>query len=96
MPQKRLWSETQDQAIATARAAHHSWGRIATRLRASRSAVIVRACELAVPRNLRLRRIVIQDSANRDPLPPGHPTAWAIITAGTLLDGTDYPRPSHS
>lgn len=27
----------------------------------------------------------------REPLPPGHPVSWGLITAGTLLDGEDYP-----
>ncbi len=30
---------------------------------------------------------------NRDPLPAGHPITWALITAGTCLDGSPYGLP---
>ena len=33
------------------------------------------------------------DDAERSALPPGHPTAWQILTEGTILEGTDYPLP---
>ena len=26
----------------------------------------------------------------RDPLPPGHPASWGLITNGTLLEGAPY------
>jgi len=33
------------------------------------------------------------DDRERPPLPSGHPTAWQILTKGTLLEGTVYPLP---
>lgn len=33
--------------------------------------------------------------SRRDPLPPGHPFTWALITAGTSLEGSPYaPQPA--
>lgn len=33
------------------------------------------------------------DAGDRPPLPSGHPTAWAVLTEGTILQGTAYPLP---
>ncbi len=30
---------------------------------------------------------------DRPPLPSGHPTAWAVLNEGTILQGTAYPLP---
>lgn len=36
------------------------------------------------------------EDGNREPLPPGHPTSWKLLTDGTILDGADYPFPVFS
>jgi hypothetical protein len=92
MPPKRLWTPDEDTAIAAQRAARLAWDRIAAHARASRSAVIDRARALGVPPLMPLPSAPA-DESNRDPLPAGHPTAWAVLTEGTLLDATPYPYP---
>lgn len=32
-------------------------------------------------------------SANRPPLPAGHPLSWGLLTSGTVLAGDAYPLP---
>lgn len=34
-----------------------------------------------------------QDESERPALPPGHPTAWLVLTENTILEGTAYPLP---
>ena len=34
-----------------------------------------------------------EKTAERPPLPAGHPASWGAITHGTLLDGATYPFP---
>ncbi len=90
MPVKRLWTTSDDRQIATARAARRSWDTIAANLGFSRSSVIERARALAIPRLTPLPPDP-EIEADRDPLPAGDPLAWAVLTDGTLLEGTAYP-----
>ena len=90
MPVKRLWTATEDRQIANARAARHSWDIISAALGFSRSSVIERARALGIPR-LTPVPADPESEADREPLAAGDPLAWAVLTEGTLLEGTDYP-----
>lgn len=92
MPPKRLWTADEDITIAERRAQHASWDGIAMVVRASRSAVIDRARRIGVP-PLPPRPPAAPDQSQREPLPAGHPLAWAVLTEATLLAGADYPYP---
>jgi hypothetical protein len=92
MPAKRHWTAAEDGAIRAARAARRSWDSIAGALGISRSAVIERARLLGLSRLAPLPPAP-GDETGRDPLPAGHPRAWSLLTAGTLLDGAPYPFP---
>ena len=94
MPAKRQWTPLEDRRIAASRILRRSWDRIATDLSVSRSALIDRARLLGIPRLEPIPPETIEDP-NREPLPAGHPTAWAVLTAGTLLDGAPF-EPLHS
>ena len=93
MPAKRPWTREHDTHIATSRAARRPWDGIAADLLASRSAVIDRARALHVPPLPPLPRAPPEEPANREPLAPGHPTAWAVLTEASLLAATPYPFP---
>ena len=92
MPAKRSWNQREDLLLRHKRAARMSWDEIARNLTASRSTVIDRARLLGIPR---LAPIPAEptDDPPRDPLPAGHPIAWAVLTEGTLLADTRYPGP---
>lgn len=94
MPAKRHWTPTEDRRIAASRYLRRSWDRIATDLSASRSAVIERARLLGVPRLPPIPPDPVED-ARREPLAPGHPTAWAVLTENTLLEGAPF-EPHHT
>ncbi len=91
MPAKRHWTPHEDRRIAAARMLCRSWDAIGADLAASRSAVIERARLLAIPPMPR-RGGVAPDEAGREPLPAGHPRAWAVLTAGTLLAAHPFSR----
>ena len=93
MPAKRQWTPTQDRRIAASRLLRRPWERIAADLGASRSAVIDRARLLGIPPLPPLPPAPVEDP-NRDPMPTGHPVAWAVLTAGTALADTPF-EPLH-
>ena len=94
MPAKRFWTPTEDQRIAVSRLLGRNWDSLAADLAASRSAVIERAHELGVPRMPRPAPPPSDeghaDEAAREPLPTGHPIAWAVLTERTLLAGAPF------
>lgn len=94
MPEKLVWTDCRDTALRSLRAAGTPWERIAGELGISRNAALERARRIGIRRQMPVPvpRPVPEDP-NRPPLPPGHPVAWSVITAGTLLEGTAYPLP---
>lgn len=94
MPAKRHWTPAEDRRIAASRILRRSWDRIAADLQASRSAIVERAKILGIPPLPPIQAEPAPDP-HREPLPTGHPTAWAVLTGGTLLDGAPF-EPSHT
>jgi hypothetical protein len=96
MPAPLHWTETGDRTLRNLRHDGASWDRIARALGVSRWTAIERAkligAHLPLPRPTRFTPDPLDDP-DRPPLPPGHPLAWGILTAGTLLEGTAYPAP---
>jgi hypothetical protein len=93
MPERRDWTETADNTIRYMRAAGATWASIGGVLGLSRNTVIERGRRIQapggpvpVPRPVRRA----EDEPNRPALPAGHPIAWRVLTAGTLLEGTPF------
>jgi hypothetical protein len=96
MPQKLQWSESADAYLIRLRAEGATWDAIAHALQLSRWAVIGRGgrlCARKLPPPLPAPPALEPLDPAREPLPPGHPTTWNLITAGTLLHGNPYQQP---
>lgn len=91
MPQKLLWTEPRDIALKRHRAEGASWDEIAAAFGISRNAVIERGRKIGASRPP--REAAPSAPPDRGPLPAGHPLAWGLLTAGTLLAGAPYPHP---
>ena len=92
MPTRFHWTEAQDTQIKRLRAEGATWESIAAVLGLTRWAVIERGRRIGARRPPRELANIREDTA-RDPLPPGHPRSWDVLTAGTVLENTPYPLP---
>lgn len=92
MPKKLHWTEAQDLTIRRMRVEGATWDTIAAALGVSRYTAIDRGRRIGA---LRPPPEVgpLVDDPKREPLPAGHPRSWAVITDGTLLEGSPYPLP---
>ncbi len=91
MPRRLVWTEAQDSQIRRLRTEGASWESIAAILGMARWTVIDRGRRIGALRPP--RRCAPPEDPSRDPLPPGHPRSWGVLTAGTVLEGTPYPLP---
>jgi len=86
------WTEALDAQIRRLRAENATWDEIARLLGRSQDLIEARAraisARCAPPDFVRPH-----DDPGREPLPAGHPRSWGPLTAGTLLEGVDYPLP---
>lgn len=95
MPAPLVWTDARDETLRCLRGQGRSWDVIAAALGISRWTAIERGRRIgarkppAPPRAASMPRA----EPGREPLPPGHPVSWGAITAGTLLDGAQYPYP---
>ena len=92
MPKKLYWTAAQDLTIRRMRIEGATWDTIAAALGVSRYTVIEHGRRIGALRPPQLLGPPPEDP-RREPLPAGHPRAWAVITDGTLLEGTPYPLP---
>ena len=92
MPTRFHWTEAQDIQIKRLRAEGATWESIAAALGLTRWSVIERGRRIGARRPPRESAQLREDAA-RDPLPPGHPRSWGVLTAGTVLENTPYPLP---
>ena len=94
MPQAIIWTVEQDAIIFRMRANGATWQAIADAMGLSRNAVLDRGNRIGAkggPTPMQKAKPAITDRPGYT-LPPGHPIAWAILTAGTLLEGTEFRR----
>jgi len=96
MPRKHYWTPAEDEILRIHCANRQSWDEIAAALGISRSTARERGRAIGARR--RAVTIPAPDAdmltdPNRDPLPAGHPIAWAVLTEGTALEGTASPWP---
>ncbi len=92
MPIKLHWTEYQDEALRRLRRGGASWATIALACGVSRNAALERAKKLRIriePKRAQ-KAVRVPDLYERPPLPPGHPECWALLTRGTLLEGTPF------
>ena len=92
MPKRLVWTEAQDSQIRRLRTEGASWDAIAGILGMARWTVIDRGRRIGALRAPREYGPQSEDPS-RDPLPPGHPRSWGVLTDGTVLEGTPYPLP---
>jgi hypothetical protein len=92
MPQKLVWTPTQDALVKRMRAEGATWDAIAAELSVSRFTIIERGRRIGACRPPPPVKPPLEDRG-RPPLPPGHPYCWLLLTEGTVLEGTDYPYP---
>lgn len=99
MPRALDWTAERDALIGRLRAEGATWDQVAARLGVSRTAALERAKLLRrgdapVARPARAAAKAVEENVDRDraPLAPGHPVAWGLLTAGTCLAGTAFPR----
>ena len=102
MPQRIVWTAQADTEILRLRRAGVTWDAIAHRLAVGRNSVVARGQALlrgtqdAPPARAvspPARPPALPSVTDRQPLPPGHPTAWAVLTEHTSLAGSPYPYP---
>lgn len=93
---RHLWTPLEDDALHTHRANHTRWVDIAHALGVTVHMARERARAIGVRRYSAARTLEALEPStdpNREPLPAGHPVAWAILTDGTSLAGTASPWP---
>jgi len=96
MPLKHYWAPADDEALRTRCANRQSWDEIAAVLGVSRSTARERGRAIGARRPAPatpLPDAVTLGDPNRDPLPAGHPIAWAVLTEDTALAGAASPWP---
>ena len=92
MPAPLTWTELADDTLFSLRAQGRSWDAIAAVLGISRWAASERGRRIGAQKPPAPPPAEAEEGA-REPLPAGHPVSWGAITAGTVLDGLDYPFP---
>jgi hypothetical protein len=93
------WTEQADTLLRRLRAEGSPLDVIAETLGVSRNAVQERCSRISArfaPRTDAKHRSEPEADPAREPLCAGHPTAWSILTAGTLLEGIAYPSPDRT
>ena len=89
MPRRSVWTHAQDSQIRRRRAEGAGWDTIAAELSIAMRFVVARGRRIGVPESDDGLRPL--SDPDREPLPPGHPETWGVITAGTVLHGARYP-----
>lgn len=92
MTARTAWDAAADKRLLALRWAGLTWDGIAQEMGRGRYVVLERGRRLGARRCPPLPRAVTE-AADRAPRPAGHPQTWALLTAGTLLDGAAYPYP---
>jgi hypothetical protein len=91
MPPPLQWNPNADGMIHQLRLAGATWDEIAVPLGVSRWSAIARGRRIGALAPERPRALPVDPA--REPLGVGHALSWAVLTEGTLLDGTSYPWP---
>lgn len=90
-PPAPIWSQSRDTSLRRLRRQGASWAAIGAALGVSAEQARERGRRIGAPRSTAAAPAPLPEDRSRPPLPPGHPRAWALLTGGTLLDGTVWP-----
>jgi len=93
MTYKIVWSDQMLEKIFNLVPTGMSWDDIADVVGVSRHAVSDKAAEFSelLAKRAKAKNSEIQvQHRPAEPLPPGHPITWGLITAGTSLEGAAY------
>lgn len=90
MPAPIDWTAQMLQSMRLMRSAGAAWHDIADMLGIGRQAVTRKAFQLGIYTPLP-KMPPAPPVRSAEPLPPGHPAAWELLTAGTSLHGVPYP-----
>jgi hypothetical protein len=84
------WTEARDARLRRLRSEGWHWPEIGAELGVTADVARERGRRIGAPFPGLAPRPPREDPA-RQPLPPGHPRAWALLTDGTLLAGSGWP-----
>ena len=94
MPAKLDWPDAMDAQLLQLRRERTAWDVIARTMGLSRNTVIERARRIGVAKRSKIGVAApVVESDERPARPAGHPATWGAITAGTVLEGAEYPYP---
>ena len=97
-PKKKTWTDLDNLTLYSLRAQGAAWGVISAALGLPVSTCMDQARAIGAGRGFVRSQSTVQAWAeerqagddDRLPLPPGHPTTWGLLTAGTSLEGSAY------
>ena len=84
------WSEGRDAWLRRLRLEGRGWAEIGAELGVTPDMARERGRRIGTCAPAPQARAMAEDP-HRPPLPAGHPRAWGLLTAGTVLDGTGWP-----
>jgi hypothetical protein len=84
------WTAARDGQLRRLRAEGRIWADIATELGVTPDCARERGRRIGAPAPQRTPRAPRED-LSRPPLPAGHPRAWGLLVAGTVLADTAWP-----
>lgn len=87
------WTPELDGRLRGFRGSGMTWDSIAGAMGLGRNTVLERGRKIGARRALPALPSAPEEARDRAPRQAGHPTTWAMITAGTLLEGEPYPYP---
>jgi hypothetical protein len=84
------WTEARDAWLRRLRAQGRGWAEIGAELSVTPDVARERGRRIGARAPGHIPRAPVEDPS-RPPLPAGHPRAWGLLTAGTVLAGTCWP-----
>lgn len=85
-----IWTAARDSLLTRLRAECATWEVISDQLHLPISTCMDRARTIGAKRPMVISFVKEDVSDARQPLPPGHPTTWGLLTRGTVLEGVRY------
>jgi hypothetical protein len=89
----KAWTEARDEQLRALRAAGLTWDGVAEAMELGRNTVLERARKIGVRMWRQPAPAAQAEARDRPARQAGHPQTWAMITAGTVLEGERYPYP---
>ena len=87
------WTPELDEQLRSLRREGVTWDGIAGAMSLGRNTVLERGRKIGARRLPPAPQPAAEEPRDRPARQAGHPTTWAMITAGTLLEGEAYPYP---